>query len=140
AKGPIDHFTWNLANGEPASLDWILAYSDSENATLANMCESLMVQNEDMTLSPGLAERIDRPDDKTMVITIRDGVKFWNGAPMTTEDVVFSLSRNLDPKAGSYWASPFYDRVDSIQATGDRQVTVRFKQPDAIFERMLSTA
>ncbi|GAS92412.1 ABC transporter substrate-binding protein [Mycolicibacterium brisbanense] len=140
AKGPIDHFTWNLATGEPASLDWILDYSDSENATLANMCESLMIQNEDMTLSPGLAERVDRPDDKTMVITIRDGVKFWNGAPMTTDDVVFSLSRNLDPKTGSYWASPFYDRVASIQATGDRQVTIRFKEPDAVFERMLATA
>ena len=140
ATGPIDRFTWNLANGEPASLDWILDYADSENTTLANMCESLMVQNEDMTLSPGLAERVDRPDDKTLVFTIRAGVKFWNGAPLTADDVVFSLSRNLDPAAGSYWASPFYDRVDSIQQTGDRQVTVRFKEPDAIFERMLATA
>lgn len=140
ASGPIDHFTWNLANGEPASLDWIFAYADSENATLANLCESLMVQNEDMTLGPGLAENVERPDDTTMVFTIRDGVTFWDGSPLTADDVAFSLSRNLDPAAGSYWAAPFYDRVKSIEATGDRQVTVRFTEPDAIFERMMSTA
>lgn len=140
ASGPIDHFSWNLSLGEPASLDWIFAYSDSENATLANMCESLMVQNEDMTLGPGLAETVERPDDTTMVFTIRDGVTFWDGSPMTADDVVFSLSRNLDAKAGSYWATPFYDRVQSITVTGDREVTVRFTQPDAIFERMMATA
>jgi peptide/nickel transport system substrate-binding protein len=140
AKGPIDAFTWNLATGEPASLDWTRAYADSENTALANMCESLMVQNEDMTLAPGLAERVDRPDDTTLVFAIRPGVKFWNGAPLTADDVAFSLSRNLDAKVGSYWAEPFFDNVTSIEATAEDQVTVHLKQPDALFERILATA
>lgn len=140
ASGPIDSFTWNLTSGEPASLDWIYAYSDSENTTLANMCESLMLQTPDFGLEPGLAEKVDRPDDTTMVLTIRSGVTFWDGSPLTAEDVVFSLSRNLDDAAGSYWGVPFYDRVASIEQTGELQVTITFTEPDALFERMLATA
>lgn len=139
-SGPVDLVTWNLIWGEPSSLDWVYAYSDSDNTALANMCEGLMRQNEDMTLSNALAEKVDRPDDKTIVFTIRDDVKFWDGTPLTAEDVEFSLNRNRDADVGSYWSSPFYDRVKSIEVTGDREVTVSFSQPDSLFERMMATA
>lgn len=138
--GRIDTLTWNIGTGEPASLDWIYAYDDSGNTTLANMCEGLMRQNEDMSLSPALAERVDHPDATTTVFTLRDNVRFWDGSPLTADDVVFSLQRHLDPEAGSYWGVPFYDNVASIEATSEREVTVRFEQPDALFERMLATA
>jgi len=139
-KGPVDLVTWNLYSGEPASLDWLYAYADSENTALGNMCEGLMRQNPDMSLSPALAADVQHPDDLTTVFTIRDDVKFWDGKPLTAEDVAFSLNRHLDPEAGSYWGVPFYDRVKSIDATGDHEVTVHFKQPDSLFERMLATA
>ena len=138
--GDVDTVTWNLGTGEPASLDWITAYDDSGNTTLANMCEGLMRQNPDMSLSPALAERVDHPNPTTTVFTVRDGVRFWDGSPLTAADVVYSLKRHLDPAAGSYWGVPFYDNVSAIEQTGSREVTVRFKQPDALFERMLSTA
>lgn len=137
--GSLDKVVWNIGTGEPASLDWILAYDDSSNTALANMCEGLMRQNEDMTLSPGLAERVERPDDRTTVFSIREGVKFWDGSALTADDVAFSLQRHLDPDSGSYWGVPFYDNVASIDATGPLEVTVKFAQPDALFERMLAT-
>lgn len=139
-SGPLDVVTWNLIWGEPSSLDWIYAYADSDNTTLANMCEGLMRQNEDMSLSPALAEDVQHPDDLTTVFTIRQDVAFWDGSPLTAEDVAFSLDRHRDPDAGSYWASPFYDRVESIEVTGEHEVTVRFTEPDSLFERMLATA
>lgn len=139
-NGPVDLVTWNLYSGEPASLDWLYAYADSENTVLANMCEGLMRQNEDMSLSPALAAEVDHPDELTTVFTLRDDVTFWDGNPLTAEDVAFSLNRHLDPEAGSYWGVPFYDRVDSIEATGDLEVTVTFTEPDSLFERMLATA
>lgn len=138
--GPLDLVKWNLTWGEPSSLDWIYAYSDSENTSLANMCEGLMRQNEDMTLSPALAAEVAHPDDVTTVFTIRDDVQFWDGSPLTAEDVAFSLNRHLDPDAGSYWGVPFYDNVSAIEVTGEHEVTVRFSQPDSLFERMLATA
>src|SRR5699024_5581248 len=109
-QGPLEKATWNLVWGEPASLDPIYSYADSENTALANMCEGLMRQEEDMTLAPALASDLNYTDDTTLVITLRDDVKFWDGAPLTPEDVVFSLNRNRDAELGSYWQSPFYDR------------------------------
>lgn len=138
--GPLDSVSWNLPWGEPSSLDWLYAYADSDNTTLANMCEGLMRQNEDMSLEPALAEEVTHPDDTTTVYKIREGVTFWDGSPLTAEDVEFSLNRHLDEDAGSYWADPFYERVDSVEVTGDHEVTVNFDEPDALFDRILATA
>lgn len=41
---------------------------------------------------PGLATEWRRIDDKTVELTLRQGVKFHNGDEMTAEDVVFSFS------------------------------------------------
>ncbi|MBK0418902.1 ABC transporter substrate-binding protein [Leucobacter sp. CSA1] len=139
-NGPVEGVKWNLPWGEPSSLDWVYAYADSDNTTLANMCEGLMRQNEDMTLSPALAEEVSHPDDLTTVFTIRQGVTFWDGSPLTAEDVAFSLNRHMDDAVGSYWSAPFYERVSSIEVTGENEVTVKFTEPDALFERILSTA
>jgi peptide/nickel transport system substrate-binding protein len=139
AKGEVASFTWNLPYGEPSSLDPIKSYGDSENTVLANLCESLQRQNPDFTLSDGLAT-YRRSSATSLVYTLRPAVKFWDGKPLTAEDVAYSLNRNLDSKLGSYWSAPFYNNVRSIKATSDRDVTVSLKRPDALFNRMMATA
>ncbi len=139
ARGDVDSFTWNLPNGEPNSLDWARAYDSSPNQVLSNMCESLMRQMPDMSVEPGLAESVDQPDPKTLVYRLRSGVKFWDGSPMTAEDAVFSLKRHLDPDQGSFWSTPFYSNVASIEKTGELEVTVKLRRPDAVFNRMMAT-
>lgn len=139
ARGPVDAFTWNLPIGEPTSLDWARAYDFSPNQVLANMCEGLMRQQSDFSIVPGLAESFDQPDDRTFVYSLRRGVRFWDGRALTADDVVFSLSRHLDPDSGSFWSTPFYSNVKTIERTGPLEVTVRLKRPDAVFNRMLAT-
>lgn len=139
ARGEVDSFTWNLPNGEPASLDWARAYDSSPNQVLSNMCESLMRQQPDFSIVPGLAESFDQADDRTLVYTLRSGVRFWDGRPMTADDVVFSLRRHMDPDQGSFWSTPFYSNVRSIEKTGELEVTVKLRRPDAIFNRMMAT-
>ncbi|WP_240643656.1 ABC transporter substrate-binding protein [Paracoccus siganidrum] len=41
---------------------------------------------------PGLATEWSRPDDKTIELKLRQGVRFHNGDELTAEDVVFSFS------------------------------------------------
>src|SRR5688500_9027231 len=105
ATGELDSVTWNLPFGEPASLDPIKAFNYPENTVVANLCEGLMVMEPDYTITPSLAESVENIDGKTYVYTLRDDVTFWNGNPMTAEDVAFSLRRHLDAEEGSYWAS-----------------------------------
>ncbi|NJC68533.1 ABC transporter substrate-binding protein [Planosporangium thailandense] len=140
AKGELDKATWNLPFGEPASLDPIKAFNYPENTVVANLCEGLMRLDPDYSMKPNLAEKVESPDPRTWVYTLRDGVKFWDGEPMTADDVVFSLKRHLDPNEGSYWASDqITGNIEAIEKTGDRQVTIRLKKPDATLNSYLAT-
>ncbi|MEU4550209.1 ABC transporter substrate-binding protein [Nonomuraea dietziae] len=130
-KGDIDAFTW-VSYAEPPTLDYVHAFDYPQNMVLSNVCESLMRWTPELKEEPGLAEKAVQRDPKTLVYTIRKGVRFHSGAEMTADDVVASLNRHLDEKIGSYWVSTFRN-VESITKTGPMEVTVRFRRPDALF-------
>lgn len=132
----LDQLVWNLPFGEPYSLDPAFSSSDSNSAVVANVCESILRIEPDMTSSPNLGE-VEQIDDLTYVITLRDDITFSDGAPVTPADVVFSMTRLQDPALASSWASAFTS-TESITATGDREVTVKLTEPDGLFERMLA--
>lgn len=135
--GDIDTYSFAL-DYEPTSLDWVYSYNYGENTTLSNLCENLLRLTPDYEIVPALAESFDNPNDTTWVYTIRQGVTFHDGSPMTTEDVVWSLQRHLDPDVGSYWGS-WLGNVKSIEQTGDWEVTVKLSQPDVVFNQMMAT-
>jgi peptide/nickel transport system substrate-binding protein len=72
------------------------------------------------------------PDANTIVLTLKPGVKFWDGNPVTPDDVVYSLNRNIDAKLAGFYPAVF-TRVQSIIATGANEVTIKMKQPDYWF-------
>jgi peptide/nickel transport system substrate-binding protein len=134
--GDVDRVTWALG-AEPASLDWVYGYDYPPNTVLANLCESLLRIGPDFAVEPNLAESFENPDPKTWVYKLRSGVQFHSGGEMTADDVVFSLKRHMDPDVGSYWTTAFTN-VASIEKTGDLEVTVRLKRPDALFNQMMA--
>src|SRR5438876_5569931 len=119
------------------SLDPIFAFDYPENTADSLMCESLLRQAPDGSLQPGLAS-VANPSPTTMVFTLKSGVKFWDGHPVTPADVVYSLDRNTDPKLGGFYSLVF-NRVKSIAATGSSQVTITLKQPDYWLEGELAS-
>lgn len=132
-KGDVDSITWNIPSGEPNTIDPALSALDSVSTLDANLCEQLATFGPDYQLEPSLAEKISEPDDKTYVFDLRPGVTFWDGSPMTPEDVIFSMERVQDEKVASSWASAFTG-VESIKKTGPMQVTVKFAQPNVLFK------
>ncbi|MEV8254302.1 ABC transporter substrate-binding protein [Rhodoglobus sp. NPDC076762] len=139
ATGELDLVTWNLPFGEPASIDPIKSFNYPENTVVANLCEGLMQLQPDFSIEPGLAEKVDTPDDLTYIYTIRQGVEFWDGAEMTADDVVFSLGRHADANEGSYWAGGLISNIASIEKTDDWEVTVTLTEPDATFNSYMVT-
>jgi peptide/nickel transport system substrate-binding protein len=133
--GELDQLKWGLFY-EPGPLDWIYCYNYEENTVVTNITESLMRLTPQLLIEPGLAESHSAPDDLTNVYTIRQGVKFHDGTPMTTADVVFSMKRHLNP--ASYWAFAYFN-VKSIEQTGTWEVTVHMKRPDVIFPGLMAT-
>ncbi len=134
--GDVDSFTWSLY-AEPLSLNYAYAFDYPPNQVLANVCESLLRWNADLSYSPGLATEWANPDPTTWVYQIRQGVTFHDGSTMDADDVVASLSYHLNPEVGSYWAS-VYRNVKSIEKTGDYEVTVTLTQPDALWNQYMA--
>ncbi|MGI9117482.1 MAG: ABC transporter substrate-binding protein [Gaiellales bacterium] len=129
ASGPASDVTWATYR-ETNSLDPIFAFDYPENTAITLMCESLLHQNADGSISTdGLAQSVDTSDPLTMVITLRDGVTFWDGTPLTSADVVYSLGRARDAKLGGFYTNAFA-RVKSIEATDAKTVTITLTQPD----------
>src|SRR5262249_10538456 len=76
------------------------------------------------------------PTPTTWVYKIRPGVTFWDGKPLTAEDVAYSLNRNVDPAAGSYF-SFYFSNVASVKATGRDTVTITLKKPDVLLNQAI---
>ena len=76
-----------------------------------------------------LAESWEFQGDK-WVFNLRKGVKFQNGAPLTSKDVAFSIEKMRDTKGGSLQAPNFKD-VTEIQTPNDQTVVLVTKQPIA---------
>ncbi|WP_280833942.1 ABC transporter substrate-binding protein [Mycolicibacterium frederiksbergense] len=138
AGGAIDTLRWALPEGEPTSVDPAKVGDYSPAAVATNVCEGLAAFDADFNLRPNLAKTITKPDPTTYVFDLQPNVRFSNGDPMTTDDVVYSLKRNMDPEVGSFWSS-YYQSVSSIDVTGPNQVTVRLSRPDLLFESAMAT-
>jgi peptide/nickel transport system substrate-binding protein len=123
----VSSVVW-ATNRDVISLDPIFSYGYPEYTADSLMCESLLRQAPDGSLEPGLAT-VSNPNPTTMVFTLRPGAKFWDGHPVTSADVVYSLDRAANPQLGGFYTAVF-DRVRSITATGPTQVTITLKQPD----------
>jgi peptide/nickel transport system substrate-binding protein len=133
---PVPSVTW-ATNRDLISNDPIFAFGYPEYTAISLMCEPLLRQAPDGSLEPGLAT-VANPSPTRLVFTLRPGVRFWDGHPVTPADVVYSLDRNINPKLGGFYR-PVFDRVASITATSQNQVTINLKQPDYWLEGELSS-
>jgi peptide/nickel transport system substrate-binding protein len=128
ASSQAGDLTWATYR-ETQTLDPIQAFDYPENTVDPLLCDSLLRQQPDMSIDDGLAT-VTNPSPTRYDFTINADARFWDGAPVTAQDAVFSLQRAADPKGGGYYAGSF-DRVASIKATGEKTFTINLKQPDA---------
>ena len=103
------------------------------NASLIDQLglESLLKYGPQGQLEPDLATSWTQTSPVTYVYHLRQGVKFWDGHPLTATDVAYSL--NYDRGAGSELAFAF-TAVKSITATSPDTVTVTLTQPQASWQ------
>jgi len=138
ATTAVGNINWYGDYRPPISLDPLALSDYPEETVIPNMCEPLLRVAPDYTITGGLATAADYVDALHLVLTIRPGVKFWDGATMTADDVAFSLGRNLDPNVASNYGGNFR-RVASITTSGPNKVTITFKTPTQDFNPVLAT-
>ncbi|MGD9210760.1 MAG: ABC transporter substrate-binding protein [Desulfobacteraceae bacterium] len=88
-----------------------------------------LLERSDEGLIPWLAEEYEvSPDGKYYLFTIRKGVTWQDGTPLTAEDVRFSLDyANRHPMV---W-SEIFDQLKAVELENDNQVRVTIKNPSA---------
>ena len=87
----------------------------------------------DMSPEPDLATKwTTSPDGKTWTFTVRKGVKFSDGVPLTAHDVAFTYNRVLakDSVEGTNWLS-YLQGVRSVTAPDDTTLVLKLDTPVA---------
>ena len=103
---------------------------------LHQVYEPLILRLPDGALQGALAAAWRPVDDASAwEFDIRPGVRFHDGAPLTADDVVFSLERARAP--GSQWQS-LLSSVREVRKTGALTVRIRLAGPDLVFPSSLT--
>ena len=119
-----------IIESSPTNLDprvGIDAYSERIDNLLF---DDLLDRDEHLNVKPGLADRWDIPDPLTYVFHLHSGVKFHNGAALTSRDVKWTFDSLLQGKIRSTKAAAFR-YVDRVEAPDDSTVVFHLKEPFA---------
>ncbi|MEU0555690.1 ABC transporter substrate-binding protein [Dactylosporangium maewongense] len=84
---------------------------------------------------PFLATEWKQVDPKTWQFTLRQGVKFHDGTPMTAEDVVFSFQRAATQ---GYGIATHFSTMASARIVDDKTVELVTKTPDVLILKRLA--
>lgn len=79
-----------------------------------------------------LAERIEHPDPRTYVVTLRRGARFSSGAPVRAADVLATFQSMRDDRATSPYHRAF-SRIVRLEALSPRRVRFVLRRPHAPF-------
>ena len=112
------------------SLDPHAAASAGTREVLFNIYEGLVKTGPDGELIPAVAEDYAISEDGLVyTFTLREGVTFHNGEPVTAEDVIYSLNRCAGNSGDSALVSAF-SAIQDLKAVDEKTVTFRLAQPD----------
>lgn len=121
-----------IATGaDPTSLDPRHTWSGPGYSMNAHMLEPLIfreIEDGQVSIVGVLAEEFENIDELNWQFTLREGVTFHNGEPLTAEAVKYTLETILDPDFGSPLAQWISD-IDEITSDGDLIVNIKTKTP-----------
>ena len=111
---------------------------------LYEIYDTLLYCEDDGTISSYICDSWKMIDDRTSEYKLKKGITFHNGAPLTAEDVAYSIMRVLKPK--DYGLSSGYpdanvktivSSIDHCEVIDDLTLRIVTSQPDpVIFQRL----
>jgi ABC-type transport system substrate-binding protein len=117
-----------------ATLDPAIGYDWTNWPAIKLVFDGLLDYDSGTTIMPRLAESLPTVSEDGTVYTfkLRKGVKFSNGREFTSDDVVYTITRVLDPTTGSPGAG-FFVGIKGAQEFIDGSATTveGIKAPDA---------
>ena len=125
---------WSM-QGDSLTLD---PHAQNEGPTTQvsrQVYEALVTRGLDMSIGPQLATKWKAVDENTWYFFLREDVKFSNGQPMTSEDVVFSILRAKQPTSDF---KEYISTISSVKAIDKYTVQIKTSKPNPILLNQLS--
>ncbi len=117
--------------GEPSTLIPILASDSASRDVAGQIYNGLVRYDKNLKLEGDLAESWDvSPDGMTITFHLRKGVKWHDGQPFTSSDVLYTYRVTIDPKTPTAYAENF-KQVKLAQAPDPHTFRVTYGQPFA---------
>ncbi len=121
---------------DPDILDPSLARSYVGRIVFAALCDKLFDINDKLEIVPQLATGFKWEDPKTLLLTLRQGVRFHDGTMMDAEAVRYSLMRHLTIQ-GSFRRGEI-SSMEAVEIVDPNTVRIRLKEPFAPFIAQLT--
>ncbi|MCB8818225.1 ABC transporter substrate-binding protein [Desulfosporosinus shakirovi] len=134
-KGLVELTIASSNNAHGVSLDPRIDYTAGVPVSMG-VCETLFkLNNETLKVEPHLADTYTHPDEYTWEITLRDGISFTSGEPLTAEAAKAALEYSL---AGIERLDKILD-LKSLEAEG-QVLTIKTNSPAATLPSLLTDA
>jgi len=138
-RPPNDHAVaqtlYNSMTSDPGTFNPILVTDTASGAAVGDLFEGLVRDNPKTTLiEPDLAQSWEFSDGgKTIAFHLRRGVKWSDGVPFTSRDVIFTMHAIYDPRVPN--SESFALTVDGkpikVEAPDNYTIVMRFPRPFA---------
>jgi peptide/nickel transport system substrate-binding protein len=107
---------------------WTTAYITRNHGYM--IYDTLFAMDEKGEIKPQMVEKYDESADKlTYTFTLRDGLLWHDGKPVTAEDCIASIKRWGAKDALGQKLMTF---VDSMTASGEKSFTIKLKEPTGL--------
>ncbi len=98
----------------------------------ANFDYLTVYSQQDYSPEPGLAESWETSEDGlTWTFTIRDGVTWSDGEPLTAKDAAFTFNKMLDDETARTANGSYVAQFESVAATDDQTLVIKTKTPQS---------
>ena len=135
-----NEITVGIAQDLDESLDPHKVVAAGTKEVMFNVFEGLMKPTPEGDLIPAVAEKYEISEDQlTYTFTIRDGIKFHNGDPVTAEDVGESLARCKNGGDGIFEVEAF-SNIQHMETADSRSISITLGEPDSEFLSYLTAA
>jgi len=121
-------------DADPPRLDYMSQLSGNLLSYAEWVFDPLVRWTKDMKIENRLAEKIELKDPLTMVVTLRKGVTFHSGNPMTAADVVWTFER---ARKAPDWKA-LYAAFKEAKALDDHTVQFTFERPEPLAVNLMT--
>jgi peptide/nickel transport system substrate-binding protein len=117
---------------DPLTFDPHLTGNIQGRATCRAIHDTLFRVDAEGRLAPGLVESWERPDDRTFVLKLRQGLKFHDGTDFDAAAVQYNIERIRKPEVGSIRGGEI-NALDTVTVVDKHTVKLALKYPFAAF-------